>query len=254
MGAITFATVLVVYLWRLTQYRAWYFWAMYIGLFRKVACRPCTKERLTQRLVELIGFGARALSARNPTHAGPFVISYIALMCVPIPSSSLLCSVLTPATSVRSGPSFIAAACYATFGRILWWITPRESHNTQTLWCPSRLVTPLFIGFDLGSFFIQLLGAGAVGTAYASKTLTAEDRQSKTKTGLAALKIGFTLQLICFGLFVLIGTRFLYVSRRWAGRPLQYLPPKGANWPRLNWAVNLAAVAIVVRRLAKQVA
>jgi hypothetical protein len=32
--------------------------------------------------VELTGFGARVLSVVNPTHASPFVISYIALMLV----------------------------------------------------------------------------------------------------------------------------------------------------------------------------
>jgi hypothetical protein len=147
----------------------------------------------------------------------------------------------------------MAAACYATFGRVLWCVTPLGCHNVRTLWCSARFATPIFIGFDLGSFFIQLLGAGTVGTAYTSKTLSAEDRQSKTRTGLAALKLGFALQLVCFGMFILVGTRFLYVSRRWAGKPLPYAVPKGANWARLNWAVNLAAVAITVSQLPAQV-
>jgi hypothetical protein len=125
---------------------------------------------------------------------------------------------------------------------------PPESHNVQTLWCSARFVTPLFVVFDLGSFVIQLLGASAVGAAYTSKTLSVEDRQSKTRTGLAALKLGFALQLICFGLFIFVSTRFLYVSRRWVRRPLEPWAPQSARWTRLNQAVNLAAVAITVRR------
>lgn len=120
----------------------------------------------------------------------------------------------------------------------------------RTLWCSARFVTPLFICFDLGSFLIQLLGAGAVGTAYASKSLAAENRQERIKTGLSVLKVGFALQLICFGMFAIIGTRFLYVSRRWTGKSLRYSAPKGFNWARLNWAVNVATIAITVRLLA----
>lgn len=143
----------------------------------------------------------------------------------------------------------MAAACYATFGRLLWWVTPPESHNVCTLWCPSRFVTPLFVAFDIGSFLIQLLGAGAVGTAYASKSLSGMERRDKIHSGTAALKLGFTLQLICFGLFLIIGARFLYVSRRWAGKPLRYTASVQHKWARLNWAINAATLAITVREL-----
>lgn len=140
----------------------------------------------------------------------------------------------------------MAAACYATFGRLLWWITPPDSHNFRTLWCSGRLVTPFFICFDLGSFFIQLFGASAIGTAYSSRNLTAEDRQDGISRGLGILKFGFTLQLVCFAFFVVIGTRFLYVSRQWRGKALYYPAPLGAKWIHLTWAVNLATIAITV--------
>jgi hypothetical protein len=140
----------------------------------------------------------------------------------------------------------MAAACYAAFGRLLWWVTPLESQNLRTLWCPARFITPLFITFDLGSFFIQLLGAGAVGTAYTTKGLSTQDRRDKIQSRVAALKLSFTLQLICFGLFFIIGGRFLYISRRWAEKPLGYSAPTGPKWTRLNWVVNAATLAITV--------
>ncbi len=140
----------------------------------------------------------------------------------------------------------MAAACYATFGRILWWITPPECHCSRLLWCPTRLVTPFFVLFDLGSFVIQLLGAGAVGTAYSSRDLSAEQRQERARAGKGALVLGFALQLICFSMFVVVSTRFLVVSRYWSGQVLRYSAPSGVSWTRLNWAVNLATLAIAV--------
>ena len=144
------------------------------------------------------------------------------------------------------GPTFMAAACYATFGRILWWIAPPESHSFRLLWCPTRLVTPFFVLFDLGSFGIQRLGAGAVGTAYSSRDLSAEQQQERARVGNGALTLGFVLQLICFSMFVAISMRFLVVSRRWGSHVPCYSAPSGVKWTRLNWAVNLATLAIAV--------
>ena len=49
IGAIAFAVVLVVYVWRFTQYHAWYFWAMYIGLLCKTVLRLRITEELTRK-------------------------------------------------------------------------------------------------------------------------------------------------------------------------------------------------------------
>ncbi|PVI07715.1 hypothetical protein DM02DRAFT_512445, partial [Periconia macrospinosa] len=172
IGAIIFLGITAIYVWLFARYQAWYFWAI---LAYSVA-------------VECAGFIARVVSVCNTANADLFIISYLTLLLA---------------------PSFMAAACYTTFGRLLWWVTPPECHNVRTLWPPTRFVTSLFICFDLGSFLIQLLGAGVVGTVYASKSLTAEDRQERIRAGLDVLKMGFALQLICFSLFVLVSARFL---------------------------------------------
>ena len=107
----------------------------------------------------------------------------------------------------------------------------------------------IFVSFDLGSFLVQLMGASAVGAAYSDKDLTAEVQEEKARSGLAALQLGLALQLICFGMFVLVGLRFLFVSRRWRGRPPPYAIRPGASWERLLWAVNTATTLITVRTL-----
>ncbi|KAK7182375.1 hypothetical protein PSPO01_11609 [Paraphaeosphaeria sporulosa] len=56
-----------------------------------------------------------------------------------IASISLLGTLITSASLAASyklsrlSPSFMAAACYATFRRLLWWVTPLKSQNVRTL-------------------------------------------------------------------------------------------------------------------------
>lgn len=33
VGALLFISTAIIYLWLLARYRAWHFWAMYVGLF-----------------------------------------------------------------------------------------------------------------------------------------------------------------------------------------------------------------------------
>jgi ABC-type anion transport system duplicated permease subunit len=124
-------------------------------------------------------------------------------------------------------------------------VAPAEDRNVATLWCPPRLITAIFVSFDLGAFFIQFLGACSVGAAYSSRGLTAGQKEDKTQSGLSTLRLGLVLQLICFGLFAIVGMRLLVVSRRWLDKPLRYGAPR-AKWTRLNWTVNGAATVIMV--------
>ena len=133
-------------------------------------------------------------------------------------------------------------ACYATFSRIVWWVTPQDTLQIRQLWCPPRFVALSFILPCLFSAFVQLLGASTVGAAYASRTSTASLRQ----TGYIALKIGLGMQLVVFGTFAIVGIRFLFLSRRWTDRSMPYTPRPGAPWRWLNWSIQLVATVITV--------
>lgn len=124
-------------------------------------------------------------------------------------------------------------------------MTPREERTFKTLWCPPRFTTLLFVAFDIGSFFIQLMGAASAARAIRDKGLTDAERREKQDKGRSTMRVGLALQLICFILFAVVGTRFILISRRWAGTPLRYGPPH-VRWERLNWAVNGAATLILV--------
>lgn len=150
---------------------------------------------------------------------------------------------------IRLAPSFTAAACYSTFGRFVWWVTPPNAHRFRLLWFPSRFVTIIFVLFDLGSFFIQLLGAGAMGTAYSSETLPPHEQEEKARKGLAALRLGLGLQMICFGAFAIVSTKFLIVSRCWGKMPLRYTAASTSSRRHLIWVVYVSAILLMVRSL-----
>lgn len=132
-----------------------------------------------------------------------------------------------------------------TFGRIVWLVTPTADRNFRTLWVPPRFLTPFFVAFDLGSFLIQLLGAGALGSAYSDKSLPDKEKSDRIKRGLGTLRVGLVLQLICFSAFAVVGIRFLALGRRWVRQPLRYGDPK-AKWQRLSWTINTSATIITV--------
>ena len=192
--------------------------------------------------VEATGFVARAISARDYGNAFAFIVQYLALMHEP---PFHLAHVPCANVSASLAPSFLAAACYVVFGRILWWVTPREHRTYRTLWCPPQRVSLFLVAFDLGSFLIQLLGASSSAQAMQDKKLTEDERRDKRETRLTIMRIGLVLQVACFVLFAVVGIRFLIVSRRWAGQPLPHGDP-GSRWKRLIRAVNVAATLILV--------
>jgi hypothetical protein len=131
----------------------------------------------------------------------------------------------------------MAAACYMALGRLIWYVTPVAKLKFRSLCIAPRRVAPLFVTFDLGAFFIQFLGICAIGSAYTStKTPDAQ----KLESGIHLLKFGLVVQLFCFGLFAVIGTRFLLSSRRWRTE----VPRE--KWVRLTYAINGAATLIMV--------
>lgn len=192
--------------------------------------------------VEAVGFVARAISARDYENASAFIVQYLSLMHDLPPSIPHVCRANVFASLA---PSFLAAACYVLFGRILWWVTPREHRTYRTLWCPPQRVSLFLVAFDLGSFLIQLLGAFSSAQAMQDKKLTEDERRDKREKGTTIMRIGLVLQVMCFVLFAVMGIRFLIVSRRWAGQALPY-GDLHTMWKRLIWAVNVAATLILV--------
>lgn len=166
--------------------------------------------------IECLGFAARAWSTAHPDHTFAYLAGYL----IPIVA-----------------PSFLAATCYICFGRIVWATTVADQRRFSTLWVPPRLTTAVFLLVDLVSFCIQLLGIFLVASAYHASTGAIDADQARR--GSTALQAGLIVQVIGFGLFTVVGARFLVVSRAWPART--HLP-----WRKFAWAVNLAATLITV--------
>jgi uncharacterized membrane protein YhaH (DUF805 family) len=145
--------------------------------------------------------------------------------------------------------------CFATFSRIVWWITPLENHQFRILWCHPRTFAPVLIALGLISALGQLIGSYFFVTTYGNMyvtsreficDITCKEVPHGSMAALNATRIALILQSAIIVIFVVVGTRFAIVSRRWRDRSLPYAPHLGANWSRLNWAVYSAVIAILV--------
>lgn len=136
----------------------------------------------------------------------------------------------------------MAVTCFIIFGRIIRYSATPEQCQTREVWISASWLTPIFVIFDLASFFVQLLGmdisAGSFDEADTQK------RQTSFSSGLQLLKVGSFAQMFCFGFFVLVSIRVLIVSRHWQTR----MQSSVWNWKTLLWAVNVAAISITVRQ------
>jgi hypothetical protein len=141
-------------------------------------------------------------------------------------------------------PSLIAAACYATFSRIIWWVTPQERRQIRLLWCPLQFVAPISIGLVLIASLFTLIGAGIAATTYLKESLL----EKLPQEGLALLQMGLILQLVGLLTFSSIAIQFMLVSRHW----MDISPPSAAHlrvgWRGLGWTVITAILLLTVSR------
>ena len=127
-------------------------------------------------------------------------------------------------------PAIIAASCYMAMGRVILHVTPPKYQTIKKLWVPPRWMTPIFVGCDVVAFLIQVLGASRVGS----------DDFKVVKQSYSIMKIGLSVQLACFGFFIIVATRFHFVARTFR----QYWPDD--KWTKFGWGINVASVLIFV--------
>ena len=145
-------------------------------------------------------------------------------------------------------PSFLAAACYTAFSRVVWFSCPSQALRFKTLWCFPRYITPMFVIFDLFSFVIQLIGGGLISKSYDhddSSDRSIEESEMKVVSGRVILVLGLILQLSCYGSFAIIAVRYFIISRKWRKDDLG----DWAMWRKLCWMINIAAGIITLRAI-----
>ncbi|KAF2020051.1 hypothetical protein BU24DRAFT_132685 [Aaosphaeria arxii CBS 175.79] len=210
VGAIIFPVLSAYILYQYIRHRSWFWWAAVIGV-----------------LMETMGFISRLVSATDEHNDLPFLIAFVTILLA---------------------PSFLAAACYTAFSRVVWFSCPTESLSFQRLWCFPRWITPTFVIFDLVSFAIQLIGAGLISRHYdrdPSHDRNIEKAESNTQSGRVILVLGLILQMSCFASFAVIAVRYFFISRQWRCDDLG----DWRMWRRLSWMINVAAGLIAVRAI-----
>ena len=190
--------------------------------------------------MEFVGYIFRIISVNKLQDKTPFIIQTVFLLIA---------------------PAVMAAACYQGFGRLVLWTLPPHLQTAKTLWLPARRITPLFVTFDIVSFFVQCIGGSMVASANTS---------SKESTGRDVVLIGLGLQLCTFGFFVVSSLRFSMVLVRikpGAGQSA-YHPdqldrkagsdvanairadlPTDTRWRLFLTVINVASILILIRSI-----
>jgi hypothetical protein len=210
VGAIVFILIALFSVYQYIRHRSWFFWAAIIGV-----------------LMLVLGHICRLVSALDENKDLPFLISWIMILLA---------------------PSFLAAACYTAFSRVVWFSCPTYSLNFKTLWCFPRWITPTFVVFDLFSFLIQLVGASQISRNYDhddSPERNIGTSERKASPGRIILVLGLVLQMLCFLSFSIISCRYFYMSRHWRAIDLGDMK----LWRKLSYTINLSSIIIALRAI-----
>ncbi|KAF2121385.1 RTA1 like protein-domain-containing protein [Lophiotrema nucula] len=210
IGAIIFPAISLFLIYQYFRYRSYFFWCAIIGVG-----------------MYTIGFICRIISATDELEDLSFLISFLMVLLA---------------------PSFLAAACYTAFSRVVWFSCPSERLSFRTLWCFPRWITPTFVLFDLLSFVVQFVGAGLISRSYdhdESHDRSIEETERKATTGRVILVLGLILQMSCFASFAVVAIRYFSISKQWRSQDLG----DWQMWRKLNYMINIAAALITLRAI-----
>lgn len=151
-------------------------------------------------------------------------------------------------------PIMMAGIVYVVFGRIIFHVVPPEARTLRLLWVPARWMAPIFVGFDIFTLLLQLIGALLILDGTDNTKIDVK----KANNGKAIALAGVTLQIVIFGLFTVLAARFHFISRRFLAESQAAPSSKpdsrngtrqsfNPNWRMLLYAVNFSCGMITVR-------
>ncbi|KAE8376537.1 RTA1 like protein-domain-containing protein [Aspergillus bertholletiae] len=161
-------------------------------------------------LMEAGGYISRSYSSYHEYNAGSFDVQYLLLFLA---------------------PTVMAVACYMTLSRIITRACRLKCINMRTLWVTPRYMTPIFVTCDILALVIQLIG----GVCAISKT------SSTIRIGYNIAKAGLLVQIVSFGIFIVISLRFHFISRNPTIVPLAH------RWTTLLLCINVSCMFIFAR-------
>lgn len=210
VGCVVVLLISAFSCYQFIRHRSWFFWTAVIGV-----------------VMLSLGFVCRLISALDEKQDVPFLVAWLMILLA---------------------PSFLAAACYTAFSRVVWFSCPTNALNFKTLWCFPQWITPTFVVFDLFSFVIQLVGASQISRQYdkdddPSRSIELSER--KALPGRIILILGLASQMMCFLSFSVISMRYFYISRHWRAFDLGDMK----LWRKLSYTINVSSVIIALRAI-----
>ncbi|KAM3562974.1 hypothetical protein MY1884_001519 [Beauveria asiatica] len=175
------------------KHRAWFFSAVVVGA-----------------AIEVAGYVCRAYSAKNQTVLVPYILT-------------LTLTVLAPV--------FIAAGNYLLISRLILCVLAPTHH--RILGIAGRLLTPIFVTFDILSFVVQGNGSAIARTG--------NWRGPEEKIGRYTLIGGLLRQLLAFGLFLAVFGSFNFLANRFA------VSDTPVGWRKVVRAVYISSIVIMIR-------
>ncbi|KAF2742563.1 RTA1-domain-containing protein [Sporormia fimetaria CBS 119925] len=179
----------------LIKYHSWFFLCVLVG-----------------SMFEVAGYGVRAASTRKTSD-------------IPLYASS--------STLIVLAPVFIAAGNYLLIGRLIRAVLPDSRH--RIFFIPARLITKIFVAFDILSFLVQCSGTSIAATA--------SWVGSQADVGTNVLIGGLGLQVVTFVWFLSIVTRFWWCTQGRTGVKAG-APPQ---WMRVLQAICVSSCLILIR-------
>ncbi|GAW11885.1 hypothetical protein ANO14919_012380 [Xylariales sp. No.14919] len=164
-------------------------------------------------ILEAVGYAGRFLSSSDTEALAPFLIQNLFLLVA---------------------PSLFAASIYMILGRVIVSLEAEKLSPIRTSW-----LTKIFVGGDVLSFFVQIVGAGML-----SKSNTFD-------LGKTIILVGLALQIIFFGLFVIVATIFHVRLNKHSSQPLSRLSDMGKRdqFLVILWVLYGVSALIFVRSL-----
>lgn len=189
--------------------------------------------------MEIIGYAARISSALDTHDRTAYMLQYCLIILAPI---------------------MMAGIVYVVFGRIIFHVVPPEARTLRLLWVPARWMAPIFVGFDIFTLLLQLIGALLILDGTDNTKIDVK----KANNGKAIALAGVTLQIVIFGLFTVLAARFHFISRRFLAESQAAPSSKpdsrngtrqsfNPNWRMLLYAVNFSCGMITIRSIYREV-
>jgi hypothetical protein len=154
------------------------------------------------------GYVFRYLSAKSPADLGPYIVQSL--------------FIILP-------PSLYAATIYMIYGRLVLFVNAPEA----SIIIPTR-VTKIFVCGDVLAFFLQAGGGGMMA------------QEGMAKTGQTIMLIGLFIQLLFFGVFLIIS--LIFWKRMHASSKSFSIPQYSQySWLALLKLLLCAAVIVILR-------